>query len=48
MPFKISESEWVPVTPTKKTDEKKSSALKAIEAPKPVEAKPHASGEVIT
>lgn len=44
-----TESEWVPVTPQKKPEEKKSSSssLKAIEAPKPAEPTPNRSHEVI-
>lgn len=41
-----TESEWVPVSP-KKTEEKKTTVLKAIEAPKPIETPSKPSNEVI-
>ncbi|KAK3925739.1 Protein SON [Frankliniella fusca] len=43
-----TENEWIPVTPPTKAEEKKSSGLKAIEAPKPAEkSSQSASSEVI-
>lgn len=46
--YLISEHEWVPVVPPKKTEEKKSSGLKAIEAPRPTEINATSTSSEVT